>query len=151
MNSSQLNNKQEEHNCIMTLIKPIEPPCAKRNKRADHGLDEEDQLQNGLNMNMKARQSLEGTKDRHPAAYKQNRRLFHSLQTIKPTEHQVDCQPTLQASKRLAWCMFERGISKNGIFRHERRSQDSKITRRVLTKPTRTVVRSRTRQFLDKG
>ena len=151
MNSSQRGNKIEEHNCIMTMIKPIEPPCAKPNKRADHGLDEEDQLQNGINMKIKARQSLEGTRDRHPAAYKQNRRLFRSLQAIKPTEHSVDDQPTLQASKRITWCMFERGNSKNGIFRHERRSQDPEITRRVIKKPTRTAARSRTRQFLDKG
>ena len=44
MNCLQSNIKQEEHNCIKALVKPIEPLCTKHTKRADHGLNEGDQL-----------------------------------------------------------------------------------------------------------
>ena len=80
-----------------------------------------------------------------------NNSLFPRQQTAKHQRHRVVCQPTLRAIGRLAWCMYERGNSENGIFIHEIRSQDSKITQKVLTAPTRTTTRSCAHQFLDNG
>ena len=52
---------------------------------------EEGQSQARPSMNMESRQDQEEAKGSLPASMRQNRRLFHILQTIKPTEHQVDC------------------------------------------------------------
>ena len=71
----------------MTSIKPIKPPCATLKERIDHGLNEEDQLESGLNINLEAWKEQEETQGSLPASVRQNRWLFHSLQTIKPTEH----------------------------------------------------------------
>ena len=97
MNSSQSNIKQEEHNCIKTLVKPIESTCTKPTELADHGLSEGDHLQLGLSMNMELRQRQEGTQGSLLTAIKQNRNrgLFPSQQTTEQAEHQPVCQPTL--------------------------------------------------------
>ena len=147
MKSSQFNIKLG-HNCIKALIKPIEPPCT---KHADHRLKEGDQLQDGLNMNMKAWQEQEETQGSLPANIRQNKRLFPGQQATEQQRHRPAWQPTLRALERLAWCVYEHGISKNGIFRHERRSQDSELARRVLTEPTRTATRSSVRLIFDNG
>ena len=135
----------------MTLIKPIEPPCAKRNKRADHGLDEEDQLQNGLNMNMKARQSLEGTKDRRPTTCKQNSNIKRSMPVTEQAESQSAGQLTLRAMERPTWCTNEQGNPRVFIFGLEIRGQDAEVTRRVLTQATKTAARSSVCLLVDKG
>ena len=80
MNSSQLNNKIEEHNCIMTLIKPIEPPCAKPNILAGHCLYEGDHPPLGLNMNMESRQRQVGTPGSLSTDIRLNRKLVQRIQ-----------------------------------------------------------------------
>ena len=142
---SQKKSKQEEHNCINALAKPIEPIeltnfCLKI---------KEDHLQTGVKRNLEAWQDREGTIEGLLTTIRQNRSLFPRQQTAEQQRHRAVCQPTLRAMKSLAWCMYERGNSENGIFIHEIRSHDSKITRRVLTEPTRTAARSCVRQLLD--
>ena len=152
MNSLQTKTKQEEHNCIKTLVKPNDLACTKPTERADFYLRiKGNHLQSRLNINMEAWQRQEEAKGILPTAAKQNRRLNLSPQAAEQQRHRTVCQPTLRAMKNLAWCMDECGNSKEGIFIHEIRSQDSKIIRRVLTEPTRTSARSCARQFLDKG
>ena len=150
MDSLQTKTKQEEHNGIIARTKPTEPT-----KLADFCLKiKEDYLQDGLIMNIITWQGQEGTKGSYPTTTKQNRGnggVFPSLQTIERTEYQVVCQHTLQAIKHLAWCTYQRENPRDRIFRHKIRSQDSEVTRRVLTEPTRTATRSCTRQFIHKG
>ena len=151
MDSLQSNIKQEEHNCIKTLVKPIESICATPTELADHCVNEEDYLPNELIINMEAWQDQEEAKGSCLIKQEHNRRLFQSPQTTEPAEDQVVYQTTLRAIERLTWCTYQRGNPRNGIFRHEIRSQDSKITQRVLTEPTRTTTRSCVRQLLDNG
>ena len=75
--------KEEEHNCIMALAKPIEPPCIKPTERADHGSNKGDQLQNGLIMNIEAWQEQEETKESLIVTCKQNRRLIPRIQATE--------------------------------------------------------------------
>ena len=135
----------------MTLLKPIEPSCTKLNERADHGLNKGDHLQIGLNIYMQAWQDQGETKGSLPIAFNQNRMLFPSQQAAEQQRHQTAWQPTLRALERLSCCVFEHGISKNGIFGQEGRSQDLELARRILTEPTRPAPRSLVRQLFDSG
>ena len=81
------------HNCIKTLVKPIESTCTKPTKLADHCLKEEDHLPNELIMNMEARQDQEEAKGSLLTKQEQNRRLFQSLQTAEPAEYRIVCHP----------------------------------------------------------
>ena len=110
--------------------------------------NEEDQLQNGPSMNMESRQEQEVTKESLTMTCKQNRRL---LQAAEQQRRQTAWQPTLRALERLSWCVFEHGISKNGIFGQEGRSQDLELARRTLTEPTRSAPRSCVRLTFDNG
>ena len=109
---------------------------------------EEDQSQARPSMNEESREDQEVTKESLTKTRKQNRRLF---QSPKPAEHQVYCQPTLPASKQLACCVFELGISKNVIFGHGRLSQNLELAWRTLTEPTRPAPRSYARLIFDNG
>ena len=109
---------------------------------------EEDQSQARPSMNEESREDQEVTKESLTITCKQNRRL---LQNQKPAEHQVDCQPTLQASKRLAWCVYEHGTSRHGISRHGRLHQDSEASQWVLTEATRPTPRSLVRLTFENG
>ena len=150
MNSSQSNIKLG-HNYIKALVKPIEPPCTKPTKHADYGLNKGDHLQIRLNLNMEAWQDYEKAREDPPATYKQNRNPYKCAQTAEQQIHQTVCQLTLQAMARLAWCTLEHENPRDGIFRHERRSQHSELAQRVLTEPTRSAPRSRVRQLFDSG
>ena len=144
MTRPQTNNKQE-HNCIM---KPIEHPCATPEKCIDLGLNKEDQLQSGLRINLEAREEQEETQGSLQSKSRLNRRLCPNPRT---KAHQPAWQPTLQASKRIACCVFEHGISKDVIFVHERLSQDSEASRWVLTEDTGLASRSLARLVFDNG
>ena len=134
------------HHCTCSAIEPME--------LADFSLkNKEDHLQNALKRNLEAWEDQEGTIEDLPTTIKQNRNrdLFPSQQTTEQAEHQLVCQPTLRALERVAWCTYEHENPRDGIFRHEIRSQDSEVKRRSLTEPTRTATRSCTRHFIDKG
>ena len=147
MKSSQFNIKYV-HNCIKALIKPIEPPCT---KHADHSLKEGDQLQDGLNMNMKAWQEQEETQGSLLANIRQNRRLFSGQQATEQQRHRPAWQLTLQAMARLTWCTLEHENPRVVIFGHGILSQDLELARSGLTEPTRAAPRSRVRQLFDSG
>ena len=105
MDSLQAKTKQEEHNSIKTLAKPIEPT-----ELAGFFLKiKEDHLQDRLIMNMEAWQDQEETKGSLPINIRQNRRLILCIQTTEQAEYQSAWQPTLRVMKSLAWCMYERG------------------------------------------
>ena len=110
----------------------------------------EDHLQMGLNIIMDARNKHTLTKAWHEQRSK-NRRLIPRIQVIEQAEHPPSCQPTLRAIERLAWCVFEHGISKNGISRHGILSQDLELAWRVLIEPTRPAPRSCVRLTFDNG
>ena len=86
MDSLQSETKQEEHNCINALAKPIEPT-----ELADFCLKiKKGHIQNGLHMNMKTWQGQERTKGSLPTATKQNRgnrRLDLIPQAAEQAEH----------------------------------------------------------------
>ena len=106
--------------------------------------NEEDHLQYRPNMSIKAWQDHEVPREDISAARIQNR-------SIQTTKQPPSCQPTLRVIERLAWCVFEHENLRDGIFGYEIRSQDSKIIRRVLKEPTRTVTRSYARLIFDNG
>ena len=54
MDSLQSTIKLKEHNCIKTLVKPIESICSTPTELVDHCVNEEDHLPNELIMNMEA-------------------------------------------------------------------------------------------------
>ena len=151
MNSSQFNNKQEEHNCIMTLIKPIEPPCAKPNKLAGHCLYEGDHPPLGLNMNMESSQRQVETPGSLSTDIRLNRKLVQRIQLTEQAESQSVGQLTLRAMERSAWCTNERGNPRVVIFGLEIRGQDEEVTQRVLTQATKTAARSGVCLLIDKG
>ena len=95
MNSSQDNIKQEEHSCIMALVKPIEPPCTNSTKLVGHCLYERDHPQLGLSMNMESRQRQVGTQGSLSTEIRLNKKMVQRIQVIEQTEHQPDDQPTL--------------------------------------------------------
>ena len=150
MKSSQFNIKLG-HNCIMILLKPIEPSCTKLNERADHGLNKGDHLQIGLNIYMQAWQDQWETKGSLPIAFNQNRMLFPSQQATEQQRHQTAWQTTLRALERLSWCVFEHEIPRNGISRHGRLHQDLEASQRILTEATRLAPRSLARLTFDNG
>ena len=150
MKSSQSNVKSE-HNCIMSLAKPIEPPRIKPNKHTDHGLNEGDQLQVNLSMNMESRQRQERAQGSFSTDVRLNRKLIQCIQATEQTKHQSDDQPPLRTMKRLTWCTYEQGKRRDVIFRQETRSQDLEVTWRTLTEPTKTAARTCAHQLVDKG
>ena len=87
--------KQEKHNCIKTLVKPIKSSCTKPTELADHCLNKEGHLQKGIFMNMEAWQDQEEAKGSLPAKQEQNKRLLQSSQTAELAEHHIVCQTTL--------------------------------------------------------
>ena len=95
MDSLQTKTKQEEHICIIALVKPTEPT-----KLVDFCLKiKEDHLQDGLIMNMITWQGQDGTKRSSPTAKKQNkgnRSLFPRQKTAEHQRLRAVCQPTLQ-------------------------------------------------------
>ena len=62
MDGLQSNIKQEKYNCIKTLVKPIESSCTKPTELADHCLNEEGYLPNGIIINIEAWQDQEEAK-----------------------------------------------------------------------------------------
>ena len=133
-------------NCFSTLIEPTE--------LADFCLKiKEDHLQIRIKRNLEAWEDQEGTIEDLPATIKQNRNkgLFPSQQTTEQAEHQPVCQPTLRTLERLAWCTYEHGNPRDGIFRHETKSPDPRMMVLALTEPTRTATRSCVLQIFDNG
>ena len=147
MGSLQLSIKQNGHNCTKTLVKPNDCACTKPIGIADSCLNGKNHLQIRINIDNKAWQGHDESREDLPATLKQNR----SIQAAEQAKYQAVCQPTLRAMGRLSWCMYEHENSKNDSFIHEIRSQDSEMMLRVLTKPTRAAARSCTRQCIDKG
>ena len=149
MTSLQSNIKQEEHNCIKSLVKSIKSSCTKPTKLAGHCLYEGDHPQLGLSMNLEAWKEQEETQGSLPASIRQNRTLILYRQTTEQVEYQSVGQPTLRTMEHPTWCTYERGNPRDVIFGQERRGQDSELARRVLTEPTRSAPRSRVRQIFD--
>ena len=147
MKSSQANIKLG-HNCIKALTKSIKSSCT---KLAGPCLYKGDHPQLELSMTMRSIQRQIRTQGSLPAYVRLNRKLIQCTQRTEQTEHQSDDQPTLQTMKRLTWCTYEQGKSRDVIFRLETRSLDSEVTWRTLTEPTKTAARSCAHQLVDKG
>ncbi|XP_057544449.1 uncharacterized protein LOC130823730 [Amaranthus tricolor] len=109
---------------------------------------EEGQSQARPNMSIQAWQSKEESMRNVTATLKQYKDMHSGQQT---TEQPSDDQPTLRTIERLVWCTYQHGNSRDGIFGHGRKSQDSELARRVLTEPTRLAPRSCVRLIFDNG
>ncbi|XP_057550658.1 uncharacterized protein LOC130828714 [Amaranthus tricolor] len=84
IDSPQSKAKEEKHNCIIALAKPIEPI-----ELADFCLKtKEDHFQIGLNNNMEAWQDYEAPKEELPAAHKQNSSIQRNMPATKQVEYQ---------------------------------------------------------------
>ena len=147
IDSPQSKAKEEKHNCIIALAKPIEPI-----ELADFCLKtKEDHFQIGLNNNMEAWQDYEAPKEELPAAHKQNSSIQRNMPATKQVEYQSSGQPSLRTMERPTWCTYERGNPRVVIFGHGILSQDLELARSGLTEPTRAAPRSRVRQLFDSG
>ena len=147
MKSPQSNVKLG-HNCIKALTKYIKSSCT---KLVGPCLHKGDHPQLGLSMNMGSMQRQIRAQRSLSTYGRPNRKLAQYKQVTKQTEYQPGDQLTLRALKHPAWCVFERGTSRNGIFGHGRRGQDSKNTQRDLTEPTRSAPRSCVRLAFENG
>ena len=145
MNSSQATQAKtnhEEHNWIdATNLDMVEPTDLGKSTKEDH-------LQYRPNISIKAWQDHEVPREDLSAAHKQNRSIQRSIQT---TEQPSDDQPTLRTIERLVSCTYQHGNSRDGIFGHGRKSQDSELARRALTEPRRLTPRSCVRLIFDNG
>ena len=147
MNSSQATQAKtnhEEHIWIKTIdatnLDMVEP--------TDLGKSTKHHLQSRRNMIIKPWQSQGESIKNLITTLMQYRNMYSGQQT---TEQPSDCQPTLRTIERLVWCTYQHGNPRDGILGNEIRSQDSKIIRRVLKEPTRTVTRSYARLIFDNG
>ena len=144
-------NPQVKANQEECMAKPTHTDLINSSTIAPTDLDtsnEEDQLQSRLNKSIQTLRNQEETMKNITTIFEQNRNE-HFIQ--QNAGRPPSCQPTLRAIERLAWCMFEHENLRDGIFRHERRSQDSELARRVFTEPTRSTPRSCVRLIFDNG
>ena len=142
----QVKANQEE-----CMAKPTHTDLINSSTIAPTDLDtsnEEDQLQSRLNKSIQTLRNQEETMKNITTIFEQNRNE-HFIQ--QNAGRPPSCQPTLRAIERLAWCVFEHGISKNGISRHGILSQDLELAWRVLIEPKRPAPRSCVRLTFDNG
>ena len=106
----------------------------------------EGQSQARPNMSIQAWQSQEESMRNLTATLKPDKDMHSGQQT---TEQPSDDQPTLRTIERLVSCTYQHGNSRDGIFGHGRKRQDSELARRALTEPGRFTPRSCVRLIFD--
>ena len=97
MDGLQPNIKQENHNCIETLVKPIESSCTKPTELAGYCLNKEDHLQKGISwtwkhgkIKKKQREAFQLNKNRTEGCFKAHKQ--QNQQNIT-TSARPPCEP----------------------------------------------------------